>query len=147
MFLAGCSGTQQNIANSGDTATFVPVVTDYGVDIFVDSVDGQSTKFGELDSAIVDAGKHNLVVRLEYQPAAGSAIVIGGLANLLVRAGTNKTFRTTISLEAEAGHLYQLSARTRSDDELEIVIIDQTLNQEITKQTFRVSEGGFERVF
>ncbi|MDB4307860.1 hypothetical protein N9985_01085 [Gammaproteobacteria bacterium] len=134
------------MATGENTATFVPVVTDYGVDIFVDEVDGQPTKFGELDSATVDAGEHELAVRLEYQPASGSAIVIGGLANLLIRAGTNKTFRTTISLAAEAGHLYQISARTNADDELEIAITDQTLNQEIAKQTFRVSEGGFERI-
>ena len=147
MLVIGCSGTQQNLATGDDFATFVPVVTDYGVDIFVDQVDGKPTKFGELDSATIDAGTHDLSIRLEYQPAAGSSVVVGGLANLLLRAGTNKTFRTTVSVTAEAGHVYQVSARASEGDSLTIFIIDETLDKGVLNQTFTIKDGRFERVF
>ena len=53
-------------------------------------MDGEKTKFGLYDSVIVDAGVRTLEVRLEYQPASGSSVLLGGLANLLLRATTKK---------------------------------------------------------
>ena len=68
------------------------MVTDYNVGLYVDQVDGEPTDFGLFDQIVIDAGgKHEISVRLEYQPAAGTSLVVGGIGNLLLRAGTNKT--------------------------------------------------------
>ena len=143
----GCAGTEQNLSTAENPATFVPVMSDYDVNIFVDQIDGKETEFGELDKALIDPGTHELAIRLEHQPASGSSVVIGGLANLLLRAGTNKTFKTSLTINVEAGHVYQLSARQNSDDGLDVIIFDETSGKEILKHTFRLEDGQFERVF
>ncbi len=143
----GCAGTEQDLSTEDSPATFVPVVTDYGVDIFVDEIDGKETTFGKLDKALIDPGTHELAIRLEYQPAAGSSVIVGGLANLLLRAGTNKTFKTRLTIDVEAGHVYQISARSNSDDILDVIILDETSSKEILKHSFRLKDGKFERIF
>ena len=147
--LASCAGTQVDLSkeNKSSPAKFVPYVADYGVDIFVDKVDRKPTKFGELDSVLIDPGAHELVVRLEYQPAAGSAIVVGGIANLLLRAGTNKTFTTTISVDVKANTVYKLLAKSTPEDEIDLIVFNETLDEEVLKHSFALKDGRFERIF
>jgi len=147
--MAGCSGSQVDLSkeNNSSPAKFVPYVADYGVDIFVDKVDGKPTKFGELDSVLIDPGSHELVVRLEYQPAAGSAIVVGGIANLLLRAGTNKTFVTTISVDVKANKTYKLLAKYTPEDQIDLIVFNETSDEEVLKHSFALKDGRFERIF
>ena len=147
--MAGCSGSQVDLSkeNNSSPAKFVPYVADYGVDIFVYKVDGKPTKFGELDSVLIDPGSHELVVRLEYQPAAGSAIVVGGIANLLLRAGTNKTFVTTISVDVKANTTYKLLAKYIPEDQIDLIVFNETSDEEVLKHSFAVKDGRFERIF
>ena len=149
IIMAACSGSQVDLSKGNDSssAKFVPFVADYGVDIFVDKVDGKTTKFGELDSVLIDPGSHELVVRLEYQPAAGSAIVVGGIANLLLRAGTNKTFVTTISVDVKANTTYKLLAKYIPEDQIDLIVFNETSDEEVLKHSFAVKDGRFERIF
>ena len=92
----------------------------------------------------MDGGLHNLLVRLEHQPAAGSSVIIGGIGNLLLRAGTNKTFRASIPVELLEGDVYGITAESHEDD-LEIVVF--TENAEVLRHSFKYRDGQFERVF
>lgn len=143
---AGCAGKQQDLAQSDDTAVFLPIVTDYNVDLFVDQVDGKATRFGAFDQVTVDAGSRELAVRLEYAPAAGTAPLVGSLGNLLLRAGTNKTFRTTMTVDVAAGHNYELIARA-DGSAFDIIVFDKTEESVVEKKTFELKDGQFERAF
>jgi len=147
--MAGCSGSQVDLSkeNNSSPAKFVPYVADYGVDIFVDKVDGKTTKFGELDSVLIDPGSHELVVRLEYQPAAGSTIVEGGIANILLRAATNRTFVATITVDVEANNVYKLLAKSAPGDQIDLIVFNETLEKEELKHSFAMKDGRFERVY
>lgn len=146
MLTMGCTSKTKSLASTTDTAVFLPIIADYNVDLFVDRVDGKATKFGVLDQVTVDAGKHELGVRLDYAPATGSSVIVGGIANLLLRATTNKTFRTDMTVDVSGGHTYQMIARV-SGDNLEIIVFDKTENREVLKQTFVPKNGQFERLF
>jgi hypothetical protein len=145
--IGGCAGTDHDLSSGNSPATFVPILTDHGVDIFVDEVDGKEARFGELDSVMIDQGAHEITLRIEYQPSSGSAIIVGGLANLLLRAGTNKTFRTQLKIDVEAGHKYRLSAKATSENSLDVFIFDETKDQEVLRHSFHVKDGNFERTF
>lgn len=147
--LVSCSGSQVDLSkeNNSSPAKFVPFVADFGVDIFVDEVDGKPTKFGELDSVLIDPGSHELLVRLEYQPATGSAIVVGGIANLLLRAGTNRTFVSTIKVDVESNHVYKLIAKYSPEDQIDLIVFNETLEKEVLRHSFVLKEGRFERIF
>ena len=139
-------GKQHDMTLSTDSAVFLPIVIDYSVDLFVDQVDGEPTKFGLFDQVTVNSGKREIGIRLEYQPAAGSSLVVGGIGNLVLRAGSNKTFRTKLSVDVLSGHAYRLIARSNGDT-LEIIVFDETDNNEVVKQSFGVKDGQFERLF
>ena len=149
IIMASCSGSQVDLSkgNNSSPAKFVPFVADYGVDILVDKVDGKPTKFGELDSVLIDPGSHDLVVRLEYQPAAGSAIVVGGIANILLRAGTNRTFVATITVDVEADTVYKLMAKYAPGDQIDLIVFNETLEKEELKHSFALKDGRFERIY
>lgn len=144
--MSGCAGKQQSLSSGSDEAVFMPVVTDYTVGLYVDRVDGKATKFGAYDQVSVDPGTHELAIRLDYTPAENTSLIVGGLGNLLLRAGTNKTFRTSMTVDVSAGHYYQMIARA-SGDSVYIIVFDQTDNREIKKQTFVLKDGNFERMF
>jgi len=146
MTSACTTGKQRDMTTSTETAVFLPIVNDYSVNLFVDQVDGKPTQFGLFDQVTVDAGRREIGIRLEYQPAAGSSLVVGGIGNLLLRAGTNKTFRTSISIDVIGGHAYRLIARSQEDN-LEIIVFDETDDREVVKQAFGVKDGQFERLF
>jgi len=93
--LNSCSGSKKVLSSTENTALFLPPKIEADVDMFIDEVDGKKTKFNLEDSAQVDEGEHSLLIRLEYQPAAGSSAIVGGLGNLLLRSATNKTFSKT----------------------------------------------------
>ena len=135
-----------NLAKTDESARFRAVSSDYTVDIYVDKVDGKATKFRARDTAVVDAGDRTMDIRLEYQPASGSSLLLGGLGNLLARAATNKTFRTTMTVTIEADHEYQLIAQAKGDD-MVIVVFDHTDRSEVASQKFTLRDGKFERVF
>ncbi len=135
-----------NLANTDQTAKFMPVVSDYTVDIYVDKVDGKPTKFRANDTAVVDAGERTMTIRLEYAPATGAGLILGGLGSLLALAATNKTFRTELTAPVAAGHQYQLIARAQGD-EIVIIVFDQTDRREVAGQKFALKEGKFERIF
>jgi len=149
VIMTSCSSSQVDLSKdiNSSPAKFVPFVADYGVDIFVDEVDGKPTKFGELDSVLIDPGSHELLVRLEYQPAAGSAIVVGGIANLLLRANTNRTFSTTIKVDVESNHIYKLIAKYSSEDQIDLIVFNETSEKEVLKHSFALKDGRFERIF
>jgi hypothetical protein len=107
----------------------------------------KETRFGELDSVMIDQGAHEITLRIEYQPSSGSAIIVGGLANLLLRSGTNKTIRTQLKIDVDAGHKYRLSAKATSENSLDVFIFDETKDQEVLRHSFNVKDGNFERVF
>ncbi len=146
MMTACTTGKQHDMTSTNETAVFLPVVIDYNVDLFVDKVDGKPTEFGLFDQVNIDAGRREIGVRLEYMPAAGTSLIVGGIGNLLLRAGTNKTFRTSISVDVLSGHAYRLIARSK-EDTLEIVVFDETDGREVVKQAFGVKDGQFERLF
>ncbi len=137
---------ERSIAVTDDTALFMPIAAEWGVDFTVEKVDGEKTKFGLYDSVVVDAGKRTLDIRLEYSPASGSSVLVGGLGNLLLRAASNKTFRTQMEVDVEGGKTYQMTA-TAKDDLLEIFVIDHTDEQIVTSQRFHLKDGKFERLF
>jgi len=98
--ISACStGKQRDMTSGSEAAVFMPIVTDYNVGLYVDQIDSKPTSFGLFDQVLIDSGKREISVRLEYQPAAGTSLVVGGIGNLLLRAGTNKTFRTNISVD------------------------------------------------
>ncbi len=137
---------ERSIAFTDDTALVLPIAAEWGVDFFVEKVDGKKTKFGLYDSVVIDAGTRILDIRLEYTPASGSSLLVGGLGNLLLRAATNKTFRTKMEVEVEGGKTYQMTA-TAKDDLLEIFVIDHTDEKIVTSQRFQLKDGKFERLF
>jgi len=134
-----------DLSTTDRTARFTPVVSDYTVELYVDSVDGKATKFRANDSAIVDAGDRTMAIRLEYTPASGTSLLLGGLGNLLARAATNKTFRTELTAPVIAGHQYQLIARAQGE-EIVIIVFDQTDRKEVAGQKFVIKDGKFERL-
>lgn len=143
---ANLNASEVNLAKTDQTAKFMPVVSDYTVELYVDKVDGKATKFRTRDTAIVDAGERTIAIRLEYTPASGTSIILGGLGNLLARAATNKTFRTEMTTPVVAGHEYQLIARAQGD-EIVIIVFDQSDRKEVAGQRFSVKNGAFERIF
>jgi hypothetical protein len=143
---ANLNASEVNLAKTDQTAKFMPVVSDYTVELYVDKVDGKATKFRTRDTAIVDAGERTIAIRLEYTPATGTSIILGGLGNLLARAATNKTFRTEMTTPVVAGHEYQLIARAQGD-EIVIIVFDQSDRKEVAGQRFSVKDGAFERIF
>ena len=146
ILLTSCGGSKQIFSSTDDTATFLPIMIEAYVDAFVDEIDGTKTNFNLDDSAVVDAGKHSVVFRLEYQPASGSAIVVGGLANLLLRATTNRTFRTTIDIEVEKDNDYRFEV-VDFEDGFAIKLLNETQNTEDLEHRFEIRDGRFERVF
>lgn len=137
---------ERSIAVTDDTALFLPIAAEWGVNFFVEKVDGKKTKFGLYDSVVVDAGTRILEIRLEYAPASGSSLLVGGLGNLLMRAATNKTFHTQMEVDVEGGKTYQMTA-TAKDDLLEIFVIDHNDEEIVTSQRFKLIDGKFERLF
>lgn len=137
---------ERSIAVTDDTALFLPIAAEWGVNFFVEKVDGKKTKFGLYDSVVVDAGTRTLEIRLEYAPASGSSLLVGGLGNLLMRAATNKTFHTQMEVDVEGGKTYQMTA-TAKDDLLEIFVIDHNDEEIVTSQRFKLIDGKFERLF
>ena len=143
---ASLNASEINLAKTDQTAKFMPVVSDYTVELYVDKVDGKATKFRTRDTAIVDAGERRIAIRLEYTPSSGSSLILGGLGNLLARAATNKTFRTEITAPIVSDHQYQLIARGQ-DDEIVIIVFDQSDRKELAGQKFPLKDGKFEQLF
>ena len=143
---ANLNASEVNLAKTDQTAIFMPVVSDYTVELYVDKVDGRATEFRTRDTAVVDAGERTIAIRLEYTPASGSSLILGGLGNLLARAATNKTFRTEMTALVVAGHQYQLIARAQGD-EIVIIVFDQSDRKEVAGQRFSLKDGKFERIF
>ncbi len=137
---------ERSIAVTDDTALFLPIAAEWGVDFYVEKVDGKKTKFGLYDSVVVDAGQRTLDVRLEYSPSSGSSLLVGGLGSLLLRAATNKTFRTRMEVSVIGGNTYQMSA-TAKDDQLEIFVVDHSSEEIVISQRFELRDGKFERLF
>ena len=137
---------ERSIAVTDNTALFLPIAAEWGVNFFVEKVDGEKTKFGLYDSVVVDAGERTLDIRLEYAPSSGSSVLVGGLGSLLLRAATNKTFRTQMEVSVEGGKTYQMTA-TAKDDLLEIFVVDHTDELILTSQRFQLKDGKFERLF
>jgi len=142
--LTGCTTTEHKHSTIDDPAYLIPVIREYDIALYIDEIDGQSVNYGELDRISLDGGPHNLLVRLEYQPAAGSSVIVGGIGNLLLRAGTNKTFRTSIPVELQEGDVYGITAEGQEDG-LEIIVF--TENAEVLRHSFKYRDGQFERVF
>ena len=144
--IISCSGSKKVLSSTANTALFLPPKIETDVDMFIDEVDGKKTKFNLVDSAQVDAGKHSILVRLEYQPAAGSSLIVGGLGNLLLRSATNKTFTTAIDIEIEKSMEYRFVVKD-FDNGFEIILFNETKLKENLKHRFKLTEGKFERIY
>ncbi len=132
--LISCSGSKKVLSSTENTALFLPPKIEAYVDMFIDEVDGKKTKFNLEDSVQVDEGKHSLLVRLEYQPAAGSSLIVGGLGNLLLRSTTNKTFSTTMDIEIERSMEYRFVVED-FDNGFEIILFNETqIKEELNHQ-------------
>lgn len=144
--IISCSGSKKILSSTENTALFLPSKIEAYVDMFVDEVDGKKTKFNLADSVQVDEGSHSLLVRLEYQPASGSSVIVGGLGNLLLRSATNKTFSTTIDIEIEKSMVYRFVVKD-FENGFEIILFNETNMKEELNYRFKLSEGKFERIF
>ena len=143
--LISCSGSKKVMSSTENTALFLPPKIEAYVDMFIDEIDGKKTKFNLEDSVQVDEGKHSLLVRLEYEPAAGSSLIVGGLGNLLLRSTTNKTFSTTIDIEIERSMEYRFVVED-FDNGFEIILFNETKKKEELNLRFKLIEGKFERI-
>ena len=144
--LNSCSGSKKVLSSTENTALFLPPKIEADVDMFIDEVDGKKTKFNLEDSAQVDEGEHSLLIRLEYQPAAGSSAIVGGLGNLLLRSATNKTFSTTMDIEIEKSMEYRFVVED-FDNGFEIILFNETKMKEELKLRFKLNEGKFKQIF
>lgn len=149
MLLASCAVAAERDLTSGDGpyALFLPSVVDYGVELYVVEVNRSATRFGESDKVRISPGTQQLAIQLEYQPAAGTSLIVGGIGNLFLRSATNKTFRTDLSVDVHANHIYHLSARTNTAGGFDITVFDESLGKEVAKQSFTEKDGRFERLF
>jgi hypothetical protein len=144
--LNSCSGSKKVLSSTENTALFLPPKIEADVDMFIDEVDGKKTKFNLEDSAQVDEGEHSLLIRLEYQPAAGSSAIVGGLGNLLLRSATNKTFSTTMDIEIEKSMEYRFVVED-FDNGFEIILFNETKMKEELNLRFKLNEGKFKQIF
>ena len=144
--LLACTGSTKVLSGTSATALFLPPEIEAYVDMYVDVVDGKKVKLGIMDSVRTDAGSHEVEIRLEYQPAAGSAVIVGGLANLMLRSATNKTFTTKMSITVEESHEYRFIV-TSGEKRFFIALFDETTNAEQVKYTFELKDGKLTRVF
>jgi len=143
--LVSCSGSKKVLSSTENTALFLPSKIEAYVDMFVDEVDGEKTKFNLSDSVQVDEGSHSLLVRLEYQPTSGSSVIVGGLGSLLLRSSTNKTFSTIMDIEIEKSMEYRFVVKD-FDNGFEIILFNETTLKEELNHRFKLSEGKFERI-
>ena len=144
--LVSCSGSKKVLSSTENTALFLPPKIEAYVDMFIDEVDGKKTKFNLADSAEVDEGNHSLLVRLEYQPAVGSGLVVGGLGSLLLKSTTNKTFSTRMDIVVEKSMEYRFVVKD-FEDGFEIVLFNESTANEVLNHRFKWNEGTFEREF
>tara|TARA_R110000787_G_scaffold17143_3_gene54127 strand:+ start:28295 stop:28639 length:345 start_codon:yes stop_codon:yes gene_type:complete len=114
--------------------------------MFIDEVDGKKTKFKLADSAEVDEGNHEILVRLEYVPSVGSGAVVGGLGGLLLQATTNKTFSTKLNIVIEKGQEYRFVVKDYENG-FDIILFNETKMKEELKHRFQLSDGKFEGIF
>ncbi len=141
-----CGGSKQVLSSSQNTCTFLPPEIEANVDMFVDEVDGKPTKFNLADSVVIDEGNHNILIRLEYQPAAGSSLIVGGLGNLLLRFTTNKTFSTNMDISVTANQEYRFVV-TNSENGFKIRLVNESTSKIELEHAFELKDGKFTRVF
>jgi hypothetical protein len=139
--------SERSHTDSSSPATLTPFNNEWGVQIYIDELDGSKVKYSELDRLALDGGTHDLRVRMEYQPASGTSLVVGGLGNLLLRAGSNKTFEHNITVEMIEGHNYGLTVKG-TDSGFELLVFDESVGGIVTlEHQFEYKDGGFERLF
>ena len=146
--VAGCSTVpDRSHSTESNPATLTPFNNEWGVSIFIDELDGETVSYGELERLLLDEGNHDLRVRIEHQPSSGSSVIVGGLGNLLMRAGSNKTFRHDISVDLVAGHNYGLTVKG-TEAGFELLVFDETEGGVvILEQEYEYKDGDFERIF
>lgn len=139
--------SESSHTSSGNPATLTPFNNEWGVQIFIDELDGNKVSYSELDRLALDGGSHDLGVRMEYQPASGTSLVVGGLGNLLLRTATNKTFEHDITVELIEGHNYGLTVNG-TDAGFELLVFDETAaGIVVLEHQFEFKDGYFERIF
>jgi hypothetical protein len=114
--------------------------------MFVDEVDGKPTKFNLADSVVIDDGKHNIKVRMEYQPAAGTSIIVGSLGNMLLRSATNKTFTTNMDISVTSDKEYRFVV-TSSENRFTIKLRNETTSKIDLEHSFELKDGEFTRIY
>jgi hypothetical protein len=144
--LISCSSTKQTFSTSEKTAVFLPPKTEYYIEMYIEEIDGKKTKFKMEDTAEIDEGEHELRIRLESHPATGTAVIVGGIANLLLRTTTNKTFSSTINVNVEKGQVYRLMTEDFKDG-LAIKLLNETTSEIESIHKFQLKDGNFESVF
>ena len=114
--------------------------------MYVDKIDGNPTRFHLADSVVIEAGRHEVDVRMEYSPAAGTAIVVGSLANILLRSATNKTFTTTMEIIVEKNKTYRFEVYG-FDNSFKIQVNNITDKTVISEYIFELKDGQFKRIY
>lgn len=145
--ISSCAISERSHTSSSNPATLTPFNNEWGVQLYIDKLDGSEVKYGELDRLALDGGRHDLGVRMEYQPAGGSSVIVGSLGNMLLRAGTNKTFEHQITLELIEGHNYGLTVKG-TDVGFELLVFDETAEGIVVlEHQFEHKDGVFRRLF
>ena len=145
--ISSCAISESSLTSSSNPATLTPFNNEWGVQLYIDELDGNEVKYSELDRLALDGGIHDFGVRMEYQPAAGTSVVVGGLGNLLLRSGTNKTFEHDITVELIEGHKYGLTVNS-TDTGFEMLVFDETAKGiVILEHQFEYKDGSFQRLF
>ena len=113
----------------------------------VEQVDGEETYISYRETAEIEAGSRSLALRVEHQPAAGSAILLGSVANLILRAATNKTYQLDLDLDMQPGHDYILRITRAGKGTLLVTALDATSSEELSQTRLERKNGKFTRIF
>ena len=145
------SGTQalaaRDLSSTDQTAKIYAVTASWNTNILIEQLDGHKTKISGKKPTLVDAGERHLDVRMEYQPAAGSALLVGTIGNLLLRGATNKTFRTQLEINMAQDHEYAVYVENNDNKGFDLITFDLTNEQELARQSFAIKQGKLERLF
>ena len=145
--ISACAISERSHTNSSSPAYITPFNNEWGVYLYIDELDGSEVKYSELDRLALDGGSHDIGVRMEYQPASGTSLVVGGLGNMLLRSASNKTFEHDITIELIEGHNYGLTVKS-TDVGFELLVFDETDGGIVLlRHPFEYKDGTFEKLF
>ena len=57
------------------------------------------------------------------------------------------TFVTKITVDVEANNVYKLFAKYSPEDQIDLIVFNETSEKEVLKHSFVMKDGRFERIF